>query len=42
MSGAVESGEWKGWVAAAAGLWLVIRLAEMRQLRRMNKALVTR
>jgi hypothetical protein len=42
MSGAVESSQWKGWLAAGAGLWLVIRLAEMRQLRRMNRALAAR
>ncbi|MBI4259660.1 MAG: hypothetical protein HY658_03745 [Actinobacteria bacterium] len=30
--------QWKGWVAMAGGLWLALRLAELRQLRRMNRA----
>jgi hypothetical protein len=42
MSGVVESGEWQGWLAAGAGVWLLIRLAEMRQMRKINRALVAR
>ena len=37
---AVDEGEWKGWLAMAGGAWVVFRLAELRQLRRMNKALL--
>jgi hypothetical protein len=35
---AVNEGEWKGWLAMAGGTWIVFRLAELRQLRRMNRA----
>ena len=35
----IEDGQWKGVAAAAGGLWLVLRLAELRQLRRMNRAM---
>jgi hypothetical protein len=42
MSGAVETGAWKPWLAGAACLWLLFRLAELRQMRRMNQALVKR
>ena len=34
---AVEDGQWKGIAAAAGAVWLVMRLAELRQLRRMNR-----
>lgn len=37
---AIEQGEWKKWAAAAGGVWLALRLIEMRQLRRMNRALI--
>ena len=37
---AVENDEWKGWVALAGGAWLLFRLAELRQMRRMNRALL--
>jgi hypothetical protein len=37
---AAEEGRWKGWVAGAGGVWLLLRLAELRQLRRMNRMLV--
>ena len=40
VSAALEDGRWKGWAAAAGGAWLLFRLAEIRQLRRMNRALV--
>jgi hypothetical protein len=36
----MEDGEWKGWVALAGGTWVAFRLAEMRQLRKMNRALL--
>lgn len=36
----IEQGEWKKWAAAAGGVWLALRLIEMRQLRRMNRALI--
>lgn len=38
---AAANGAWKQWAGAAAGLWLVLRLAELRQLRRLNRALIT-
>ena len=37
---AAEEGQWKGWLAGAGGVWLLLRLAELRQLRRMNRMLV--
>jgi hypothetical protein len=36
-----ENGEWKPFAFAAGGVWLAVRLAELRQLRRTNKALMT-
>jgi hypothetical protein len=36
----LEDGEWKGWAALVGGAWLVFRLAELRQLRRMNRVLL--
>ena len=42
LSGALKDGQWKPWVAGAAGVYVILRLAEMRQLRRMNRALATR
>jgi hypothetical protein len=35
----LEEGRWKPWAATAAGIWLFLRLTEIRQLRRMNRAL---
>ena len=32
-----EDGRWKQWAAARAGVWLVVRLLELRQLRRLNR-----
>jgi len=32
----------KRWAAIGAGAWLVLRLAELRQLRRVNRALLAR
>jgi hypothetical protein len=40
VSAALEDGRWKGWAAAAGGAWVLFRLAELRQLRRMNRALI--
>ena len=40
LSEALENETWKGYAAAAVGVWLLFRLAELRQLRRMNRALV--
>ncbi len=37
---AAEEGQWKGWLAGAGGVWLLLRLAELKQLRRMNRMLV--
>jgi hypothetical protein len=36
----LEEGRWKPWVAGAAALFVMFRLAELRQLRRMNRILV--
>jgi hypothetical protein len=36
----LENGEWKGWVTMGAGAWVLLRLAELRQLRRMNRVLI--
>jgi hypothetical protein len=36
----MEDGEWKGWVAIAGSTWVVLRLLEIRQLRRMNRAIL--
>jgi hypothetical protein len=40
VSKALESGEWKGWLTLAGGAWVVLRLAELRQLRRTNKLIL--
>ncbi len=42
VSEAFEDGRWKPWALAAGGVWLVLRLAELRQLRRMNRIMVAR
>ncbi|TMK83997.1 MAG: hypothetical protein E6G44_10965 [Actinobacteria bacterium] len=42
ISEALENGQWKQWMAAGAGIWLLLRMAELRQLRRVNRVLVTR
>ena len=36
----LDSGEWRPWAAGAAGLYVAFRLAEIRQLRKMNRALL--
>ena len=40
IGSALEDGEWKQWVAAGFGVWVLLRLLEMRQLRRVNRALI--
>jgi hypothetical protein len=40
MSERLEDGTWKPYAAGAAGLYVVFRLAEIRQLRRTNKLLL--
>jgi len=40
VSEAIESGEIKTWAVGLGAAWLVFRLAEIRQLRRMNRALL--
>lgn len=37
---ALEDDEWKGWVTLAGGAWLLFKLAELRQMRRMNRAVL--
>lgn len=37
---ALEEGRWRPWVAAGAGVWLVVRLAELRQLRRLTRVML--
>ena len=38
---AFEDGRWKQWAAAGAGVWLALRLLELRQLRKVNRTLLT-
>lgn len=40
VSKAVEDGHWKQWAAAGAGVWLALRLLELRQVRKLNRALI--
>jgi hypothetical protein len=40
IADALEDGRWKQWAAVAGGVWLAARLIELRQLRRVNRALV--
>jgi hypothetical protein len=40
IADALEAGRWKQWAAVAGGVWLAVRLIELRQLRRVNRALV--
>jgi hypothetical protein len=37
---ALEDGQWKQWAAAGLGVWVLLRLLEMRQLRKVNRALL--
>jgi len=41
LSDALENGQVKTWAIGIGAGWVVLRLAELRQLRRMNRALVT-
>jgi hypothetical protein len=41
VAGAFQDGSWKQWAGVAAGVWLVVRLAELRQLRRLNRSLIS-
>jgi hypothetical protein len=40
ISEAFENGEIRTWAVGIGAAWIVLRLAELRQLRRMNRALV--
>jgi hypothetical protein len=40
VSEAFEDGRWKQWAAAGAGIWLALRLIELRHLRRLNRSLI--
>jgi hypothetical protein len=40
LSAALADGRWKPWVAAGAGVWLAMRLLELRQLRQLNRRLI--
>jgi hypothetical protein len=42
VSSAMAEGEWKQWVIGGAALWVLLRLAEVRQLRRLNRAALVR
>jgi hypothetical protein len=42
VSDAMEQGTWKPWAGGIAAMWLLLRLAELRQLRKMNRMMVTR
>jgi hypothetical protein len=40
LSAALADGRWKPWLAAGAGVWLAMRLLELRQLRQLNRRLI--
>ncbi len=40
VSKVMEDGRWKQWAAAGAGVWLAFRLLELRQARKLNRALI--
>jgi hypothetical protein len=40
IAAALENGQVRTWAAGIGVAWLALRLAELRQLRRMNRALV--
>ena len=42
LSERLSDGRWQAYAAGAAGLYVVFRLAELRQLRRMNRTLMAR
>jgi hypothetical protein len=41
VAAAFEDGQWKQWAAVGAGVWLALRLLELRQLRKVNRALIS-
>ena len=41
LSAAMDDGRWKQWAAAGAGVWLALRLLELRQVRKLNRALIS-
>jgi len=40
LSETLEEDRWKQWAAVVGGAWLLFRLAELRQMRRMNRMLL--
>lgn len=40
LAEALEDGRWKQWAAVAGGVWLAVRLIELRQMRRVNRVLL--
>ena len=40
VSAAIENGQVKTWALGIGAAWLVVRLAEIRQLRKMNRQLI--
>jgi hypothetical protein len=42
VSDVMEDGRWRPWAVGIGGAWILFRLAELRQLRRMNQALIAR
>jgi hypothetical protein len=40
LSGTLEDGRWKSLAGLGVGAWVLFRIAELRQLRRMNRALI--
>ncbi|HEX8099958.1 MAG TPA: hypothetical protein VF660_07130 [Actinomycetota bacterium] len=42
ISETLENDGWKLGLAAAGGIWVLVRMAELRQLRRLNRTLVVR
>ena len=42
LAGAIEDGSWRKPAAYAAGAWAIVKITEVRQLRRMNKLLAKR
>ena len=41
-SKALGNDSWKLWATAAGGVWVAFRVAELRQLRRLNRTLIVR
>ncbi|MGH2784219.1 MAG: hypothetical protein ACRDJ1_03070 [Actinomycetota bacterium] len=42
LAGVIEDGRWQRPAAYTAGAWAIIKITEVRQLRRMNKILASR